>query len=211
MWEAWLVRRDGEASAPPHHGLNTGGAERTLVTLLRALDRSRFELGVVSLLAGGVLAPKVRELGLPLWSSACRAPRPRGAIRLARVLGEFRPTSSDLMSTRSPRPPRRARAPRPEDPLEHPLLRHGRHAVQAPPQGDDLGCSALSRFADGVVVNSWRGREVHDGLGYRPASASMAERHRPRAGTARYGERAGTPKSASATSSSSPASPASTR
>src|SRR5262249_6191919 len=121
------------------------------------------------------------ELGVP------RGPDPRGAIRLARVLGEFRP---DLLQTwmyhadllglvvgRARRVPKILWNVRCSD-MD---VAHYRRLFKVTLSA----CSALSRFADGIVVNSWRGREVHDGLGYRAREWHVVpngidlERYRP--------------------------------
>src|SRR5437899_12819540 len=46
--------------------LELGGQERSLYLLARSLDRTRFDLDVVSLTAGGYWVGRFREIGIPV-------------------------------------------------------------------------------------------------------------------------------------------------
>jgi glycosyltransferase involved in cell wall biosynthesis len=74
-------------------GLDTGGAEWSLVRLLQAAPDLRDRAHVVSLLAEGALAPEIRSLGVPLQSlNLRRGGLPVGGIRaLRQLLRELRP------------------------------------------------------------------------------------------------------------------------
>ena len=47
-------------------GLPRGGAETTLVQLLKGLDRQRFDPTVISLLGEGEMGAEIKALGIPL-------------------------------------------------------------------------------------------------------------------------------------------------
>src|SRR5690242_9418343 len=47
-------------------GLDTGGAESTLVALMSRFDRRRFSSSIVSLTGEGTKGRRIRELGIPL-------------------------------------------------------------------------------------------------------------------------------------------------
>ncbi len=74
-------------------GLGTGGAERMLVKLLVALDRTRCECLVVSLLDAGTQGESIREMGVPVLE--LRIDRLSGLLaagwRLLRIARRFRP------------------------------------------------------------------------------------------------------------------------
>jgi len=53
-------------------GLNIGGAETMLYSLLSATDRKRFEPVVVSLLDHGPMSPKIKALGIPVYAIGMR-------------------------------------------------------------------------------------------------------------------------------------------
>ena len=69
-------------------GLNAGGAEIMLQRLLSATDGGRFDPVVVSLLPGGVVADRIRALGVPVHSLGLRGVLgvPAAVVRLARLL-----------------------------------------------------------------------------------------------------------------------------
>jgi glycosyltransferase involved in cell wall biosynthesis len=77
--------------------LATGGAELTLHRLLGAMDGSRFRSSVITLADEGVLANKIRDLGVPVRALALHS---RGAFsavwKLARELRRSRP---DIVQT----------------------------------------------------------------------------------------------------------------
>jgi glycosyltransferase involved in cell wall biosynthesis len=74
-------------------GLDTGGAETSLARLLARMDRTRFDLVVVSLRDGGVLRPQVEALGIPVYSLGVKrgAIDPRGFTRLRAILRREKP------------------------------------------------------------------------------------------------------------------------
>ncbi len=73
-------------------GLGLGGAERMILWSAQAHDRSRFRLGVVSLLSGGELAAPLRDTGVPLFELGWgRIPSPAALLRLRRTVRRFSP------------------------------------------------------------------------------------------------------------------------
>ncbi len=76
------------AAIPVTHvipGLVLGGAETFLLRLLGALDRARFPARVIALQSGGVLADRVRALGVPVEELGVR-----GAFGAARAFARLR-------------------------------------------------------------------------------------------------------------------------
>lgn len=74
-------------------GLQVGGAELALWRLLRATDPERIRASVVSLTPGGDVAPRIRELGVPVHDVGFASARdlPGALERLRRGLKRARP------------------------------------------------------------------------------------------------------------------------
>jgi glycosyltransferase involved in cell wall biosynthesis len=74
-------------------GLTPGGAELTLLRLLFAMDRERYQLAVVSLMDENTVGAAVKSLGIPVYALGFRAGLPnfRGLLKFIRLLREFRP------------------------------------------------------------------------------------------------------------------------
>jgi glycosyltransferase involved in cell wall biosynthesis len=74
-------------------GLEVGGAELTLLKLVRGMDRGRFRSRVISLTTPGALAPAMEAAGAPVRALGLRrrAPSPLALLRLVRWLREERP------------------------------------------------------------------------------------------------------------------------
>lgn len=74
-------------------GLGTGGAETALHRLLSRLDPDRFACRVVSLLPGGELAQRIRELGVEVTDLGMRrsVPNPSAIMGLRALLVDFSP------------------------------------------------------------------------------------------------------------------------
>lgn len=74
-------------------GLLPGGAERMLVWAARYHDRSRFRMGVVSLMSGGQFAAAIRESGVPVFELGQQRGRlsPAGLRRLLSTVRDFTP------------------------------------------------------------------------------------------------------------------------
>ncbi len=71
-------------------GLETGGAEVQLLRLLTELDKSKFEMIVISLHEETYLADRIRELGLPVYSLQLKK-NPFNVHKAYTILKEFNP------------------------------------------------------------------------------------------------------------------------
>ena len=156
-------------------GLGVGGAERMLVSLAIANKKAGYPVLVVTLLAGGPLTRELEDADVQVVSLGMRR---RAAVflpvlRLARILRDARPDvvqtwmyHADLITLvalwlsgirRSTRLYWGVRC------SDMDLSRYGRLlriVVRV--------CARLSRWPNGIIVNSIAGRDWHVGLGYRP-------------------------------------------
>ncbi|MEI7894247.1 MAG: glycosyltransferase [Myxococcales bacterium] len=151
-------------------GLLTGGAERALLKLVRSIDSTRFESVIVSMLD---LPPRVElPSGVDLHSLGMRrgVPDPLAIPRLTRLLGRYRPDilqtwmyHADLLGLVAGKAHHRSK-----------ILWNVRCADMDMRHYSTLSSmmprtlAALSRFPDGIVINSRRGLQYHESLGYRP-------------------------------------------
>lgn len=152
--------------------LDRGGAEVMLCRLLERTDRHRFEHTVVSLTDAGTLGPTIRELGVPVQTLGMRrgVPDVRAVWHLARLIRQERPVvlqtwlyHADLVGLIAGR-------------------LAGIRAIVWNVRCSDMDMrqyswssrltrrllSALSAAPAAVIVNSERGRRVHERIGYRP-------------------------------------------
>jgi len=148
-------------------GLDTGGAEHMLASLVARLDPGRHRSVVVSMTEPGTIAPALASAGVELISLGMHRgwPDPRGLFRLAGVLRRVRPGivqtwlyHADLLG----------------------LL--GRYVAQVSCRlfwnircTETAGSSVVrhlltwsSRAPELVIVNSLAGKRFHEALGYRP-------------------------------------------
>lgn len=155
-------------------GLDTGGAEAMLAKLVKGMDRTQFSNTVISLTDRGQLVEQIESSGIVVHTLGMRRGRPEIAalLRLIRLLKSLKPTivqswlyHADLLSTV---------ATRFVFPLalvwnircsEVEMSHYGRLSRWVVAL-----LSRLSRFPDGVIVNSQAGRLVHERLGYRPVA-----------------------------------------
>lgn len=74
--------------------LSTGGAEMMLYKVLTAMDRSRFDSFVVSMMDLGVIGPKINALGISVYQLGMKAGRPTisSVERLGKLLRSFNPS-----------------------------------------------------------------------------------------------------------------------
>src|ERR1019366_1967390 len=79
-------------------GLGTGGAEINLYKLVRAMDRSRFENSVVSILPAGPIGTAITACSVPVTSLNVKRgiPNPIAIVRLWRLLRQWKP---DVLQT----------------------------------------------------------------------------------------------------------------
>lgn len=155
-------------------GLGTGGAETFLATIAPRIARLGWAQGVASVTDENAIAYKLSESGIPTAYLALHGPGslPGAVLRLARIIEAFKPDVvqgwmyyGDLLATLA-------------KPLSH--TRNARLFWGVRCSDMDLSsyalrlrltikaCSALSSLPDGVIANSWKGREIHEALGYRP-------------------------------------------
>ncbi len=152
--------------------LNIGGAEMMLYHLLERMDPAQYENIVISLVPPGPIGEMISELGIPVDTINMQHGRPslRALSHLTRRLIQFRPDllqtwlyHADLLGLLSGR---MAKVPAilwnvrssNMDMSQYRLM--SKMAVQA--------CSFLSRFPQGVVINSQAGLDFHESIGYRP-------------------------------------------
>jgi glycosyltransferase involved in cell wall biosynthesis len=153
-------------------GLDTGGAERSLLNLVTAMNRDEFESEVVTLLKPGPMAQPLVEAGIPVTSMELDRHRPNPAVLLSliRHLRANRPTilqtwlyHADFFGT----------AAALVAPPEHLVWNVRSSEIDAPgiPRSTRFLArllAKLSRCPDAIVVNSQDGQRYHSQLGYRP-------------------------------------------
>jgi glycosyltransferase involved in cell wall biosynthesis len=75
-------------------GLNTGGAEKMLYSLLSQIDRTRFTPVVVSLIPGGMVSDRLPELDIPVTNIGLQAggiPHPIHLLKLYNCISKIQP------------------------------------------------------------------------------------------------------------------------
>ena len=154
--------------------LDTGGAELMLAKLVQGMDRAQFANIVVSLTDRGQLGDQIESSGVAVHTLRMR----RGTLdiralpRLIRLLRGVEPTivqswlyHADLLSTIATRFSRPLALVWNLRCSEVDMSHYGRLSKWVV-----VLLSRLSRFPDGVIVNSHAGRLVHERLGYHPVS-----------------------------------------
>jgi glycosyltransferase involved in cell wall biosynthesis len=152
--------------------LDTGGAERSLVNLITAMNREEFKNEVVTLLKPGPMARALVQAGISVTSMEIGRHRPNPAVLLSliRYLRAKRPTilqtwlyHADFFGTAA------AFVVRPE----HLLWNVRSSEIDQP--GIPRSTRYLARFLamlsgrpDAIIVNSQVGQRYHDRIGYRP-------------------------------------------
>jgi glycosyltransferase involved in cell wall biosynthesis len=152
--------------------LDTGGAERTLVNLVTAMNRDEFENEVVTLLKPGPMAQTLEQAGILVTSMQLGRHRPNPAVLLALIqhLRARRPSilqtwlyHADFLGTAA------AFFARPEH-----LLWNVRSSKINQPEIAPWTrylvrlLAMLSKRPDAIVINSQDGQADHSRLGYRP-------------------------------------------
>lgn len=152
-------------------GLDTGGAERSLINLVTAMDPSKFVCDVVSLLEPGPMVQPLRERGIPVTSLGMKRGRPSAAalFALVRHLRATRPAivqtwlyHADLIGTLA------ALVARPQFLLWNVRCTDMTADTGKPIQRLVRVLAILSGRPNVIVVNSHQGRRDHESLGYRP-------------------------------------------
>jgi len=150
------------------NGLFTGGAEMMLARLVERMDRSRFEITVITLLASGRLEPRFEQMGVEVLSLGMRrgVPDPRAIVRCSRLLRRLSPDCvqswmyhSDLLALLAAQ---LAGAPQ----IIWGIRSSGAEGCAAATGPLIQLCALLSRLPDAIVANSEAGRLAHERLGY---------------------------------------------
>jgi glycosyltransferase involved in cell wall biosynthesis len=152
--------------------LDTGGAERSLVNLVTAMDRAEFQSEVITLLKPGPMAQPLVQAGIPVTSMGLsrRHPNPSVLLSLIRHLRAKRPTilqtwlyHADLLGTAA------ALFAKPD------YLLWNVRCTEIDKPSMPRSTRFLARFLamlsgrpDAIVVNSQRGQQDHSHIGYRP-------------------------------------------
>ncbi|MHA1536811.1 MAG: glycosyltransferase [Alphaproteobacteria bacterium] len=156
-------------------GLHTGGAERTLVTVVGARPHMDPPPSIVALTPGGVNAESLKAAGFKVLDLGMRAglPNPFALLGLARIIRRERPSCvqswmyhADLMALLALLLSGRRKSTRLFWGVRCSDMDFSRYSVQL--RLVVRLCAWLSRMPDGVIANSEAGREVHKRLGYRP-------------------------------------------
>jgi glycosyltransferase involved in cell wall biosynthesis len=152
--------------------LDTGGAERSLVNLVTAMNRDEFENEVITLLKPGPMAQTLAQAGIPVTSMEIgrRRPNPAALLSLIRHLRANKPTilqtwlyHADFFGTVAAffaRPDHllwNVRSSEIDDPG---IRRSTRYLARL--------LATLSRRPDAIVVNSRDGQRYHELIGYHP-------------------------------------------
>ena len=171
-------------------GLDTGGAERSLVNLVTAMNRNEFENEVVSLLKPGPMAQALVQAGIPVTSMEVGRHRPNPAVLLSliRHLRTKKPAilqtwlyHADFLGTAAAfiaRPDHLLWNVRSSEIDQPGIPRSTRYLARF--------LAMLSRRPDAIIVNSRDGQRYHDWIGYRPRqwisipNGVDLERFRPR-------------------------------
>ena len=152
--------------------LDTGGAERSLVNLVTAMNRDEFENEVITLLKPGPMAQMLAQAGIPVTSMEIgrRRPNPAALLSLIRHLRANKPMilqtwlyHADFFGTAAAffaRPDHllwNVRSSEIDDPG---IRRSTRYLARL--------LATLSRRPDAIVVNSRDGQRYHERIGYHP-------------------------------------------
>jgi glycosyltransferase involved in cell wall biosynthesis len=152
--------------------LDTGGAERSLVNLVMAMNRDEFENEVITLLKPGPMAQTLTQAGIPVTSMEIdrHRPNPAALLSLIRYLRVKKPTilqtwlyHADFFGTAA------ALFARPNHLLWN-VRSSNIKGPGIPPSTRFLArvLAVLSKWPDAIVINSQDGQRYHDGIGYRP-------------------------------------------
>jgi len=170
--------------------LDTGGAERSLVNLVTAMNRDEFANEVVTLLKPGPMAQTLAQAGIPVTSMEIgrHRPSPAALLSLIRHLRTRRPAilqtwlyHADFFGSVA------ALFAKPDhllwnirsSQIGHPSIRRSTRCLARV-------LALMSKRPDAIVVNSQDGQRYHQQIGYRPkqwvniANGVDLKRFRPR-------------------------------
>ncbi len=159
-------------------GLGTGGAERSLANLLAGGLAARFECRVVSLGGAGRFGPEIAALGVPVDALEMRAglPGPSGALRLRRLVRDFRPDIVQGWMYHGNAAALFARAVAPGRPKMAWSIRQSLYDLAEEKRGTRAVirfCAWRSGGADAIVYNSRTARRHHEAQGYAAGHAAI--------------------------------------
>lgn len=152
--------------------LDVGGAEMMLYKLLKSMDGREFYNKVICLVKSGVIAEKIRGIGIPVECLGLNhgTVTPRALIEMTKALRILRPDivqtwlyHSDLLGLVIARAVGRAKIVW--------NIRCSNMEMERYPRSTAWtvkSCALLSRFPDSVITNSYEARKFHLKLGYRP-------------------------------------------
>jgi glycosyltransferase involved in cell wall biosynthesis len=152
--------------------LDTGGAERSLVNLVTAMNRGEFENEVITLLKPGPMAQTLAQAGIPVTSMEIgrHRPNPAALLALIRYLRAKKPTilqtwlyHADFFGSVAAffaKPQHLVWNVRSSE-IDHRTIRRStRYLARL--------LAILSRRPDAIIVNSKEGQRYHQQIGYRP-------------------------------------------
>lgn len=152
--------------------LDTGGAERSLVNLVTAMNRNEFDNEVITLLKPGPMVQTLAQAGIPVTSMEIgrHRPNPAAFLSLIRRLRARKPTilqtwlyHADFFGTAATffaKPKHLLWNIRSSKIDEPGIARSAQFLTRL--------LAALSRRPDAIVVNSQDGQRWHEGIGYQP-------------------------------------------
>jgi glycosyltransferase involved in cell wall biosynthesis len=152
--------------------LDTGGAERSLVNLVTAMNRDEFDNEVITLLKPGVMAQTLTQAGIPVTSMEIGRyrPNPVALLSLIRHLRAKKPAilqtwlyHADFVGSVAAlfaKPERLIWNVRSSE-IDHPGIRRSTRFLARL-------LATLSRRPDAIVVNSRDGQRYHERIGYCP-------------------------------------------
>jgi glycosyltransferase involved in cell wall biosynthesis len=150
--------------------LNTGGAEQMLYKLATRIDRETFSPLVVSMTDRGPIGEKLASEGISVLHLGMRLGRPNPAclLRLCRLLREHHPDvlqtwlyHADLLGLVAGKASSVKRIVWGIRCSDMDLRNYSRLTTLTV-----WSCARLSRFPDAILVNSEKGRQVHERRGY---------------------------------------------
>jgi glycosyltransferase involved in cell wall biosynthesis len=153
-------------------GLNTGGAEMTLLRLLTAMDQESFDVKVISMIPIGPIGEKIKALGIPVTSLGMRPGHPslHGFYQLLCILKNNKP---DILQTWLYHADLLGLLAAKLSGIETVIWNVRSANMDFGQYGWLSGivfkiCALLSSWPKAVIVNSQAGQAIHTQSGYHP-------------------------------------------
>ena len=155
-------------------GLETGGAERMLTSVVTAKRNMQFSQYVVNLMKGGVFSEQIRDAGVPICELGLNSINlPAIVLQLALLIRRLSPAViqtwlyyGDLIGTAALYLSGRRRETRLYWGIRCSDINQASYGARL--RLSVGACVKLSRFTDAVIANSYAGRLHHQKIGYRP-------------------------------------------